>query len=212
MIVDPYGHFSLPLSACVCVRVRVSEQVGEYQQISDFNNLRASLSRYYSFFATESTTGTTVITVPYYDAFGLGEFCGKFCSSLAFLLHVAAAANPTVCVVPCCGGICGVPCCGGICGVPCCGGICGVPCCGCICGVPCCGGICGVPCCGGICGTFSLLCMAAAANPAYYDRSVAVVCADCGKRFITERGFCILDVPHTFSLSVCLSVCGLGSP
>ena len=126
MIVDPNGHFSLPLSACVCVRVRVSEQVGEYQQISDFNNLRASLSRYYSFFATESTTGTTVITVPYYDAFGLGEFCGKFCSSLAFLLHVAAAANPAVCVVPRCGGICGVPCCGGICGVPCCGGIFGV--------------------------------------------------------------------------------------
>ena len=120
----------------VCVRacVLMLEKVGEYQQISNFNNLRASLSRYYSFFATESTTGTTVITVPYYDAFGLGECFGNVCTwrflsvpvgvvyligcflfgchlSCIFFLwwsffHMAAATNPAYDIVFCCCGIC----------------------------------------------------------------------------------------------------------
>ncbi|XP_065176178.1 VWFA and cache domain-containing protein 1-like isoform X2 [Sycon ciliatum] len=63
MAAQRYGSgFSLPSSGAV----------GRYQQIADFNNLRGSLSLYYSFFATEVSTSSTTITMPYYDAFGLG--------------------------------------------------------------------------------------------------------------------------------------------
>eukprot|EP00117_Sycon_ciliatum_P047149 scpid21407/ scgid4711/ VWFA and cache domain-containing protein 1 len=57
--------YSSPLSG-------VQRALGEYRLVSNFQNLRASLTRFYSFFASEDTSSSVIYTNPYYDAFGLG--------------------------------------------------------------------------------------------------------------------------------------------
>eukprot|EP00117_Sycon_ciliatum_P046633 scpid14148/ scgid33378/ VWFA and cache domain-containing protein 1 len=52
--------------------VSATKATGEFRLVSDFLNLRPTLTRFYSFFASEDTSSSVIFTQPYYDAFGLG--------------------------------------------------------------------------------------------------------------------------------------------
>eukprot|EP00117_Sycon_ciliatum_P027321 scpid18971/ scgid22226/ VWFA and cache domain-containing protein 1 len=52
--------------------VSATKATGEFRLVSDFLNLRPTLTRFYSFFASEDTSSSVIYTNPYYDAFGLG--------------------------------------------------------------------------------------------------------------------------------------------
>ena len=68
-------------------------QSGAYTKVSDPSNLRFAMGSYYDFFSESTYNTQPVITVPYFDAFGLG-----LVTSICLPFHSAGALQGVACV------------------------------------------------------------------------------------------------------------------
>ena len=48
-------------------------QSGKFTSISDTNNLRSAMATYYDFFSRNAEKDRPIVSVPYVDAFGIGN-------------------------------------------------------------------------------------------------------------------------------------------